>query len=208
MRKNNLYFIKRLVFFSFIIFISCQQKVDELEIYLLKQRVVSTEGIPISEARKIKEFKSIYGEFNDDTNFDIINKRFIFGGKFDVKLSQLEKEPFIKDSEIKSIDTIKGEISFTKSASDKIKKLRPNMINGKQFAICLNKKVVFTGYFWSKYSSYLGTWNCIEYNHLDDKTNLFSIYKSNGMNKIRTKINFKEYYDLVKYLNDTNRLTK
>lgn len=187
---------------------SCKNENDRIEIYLIKSRVASKEGIPLSKIKEFREDNSFSKDFINGTNYDTIKHEFILAGSFDVRSNQLPIEPFILDSEIELLDTIKNEIYLTDSGLKKIKELEPNMIHGTQFVICNNKKPVFTGYFWSKYSSYMSTWNCIEYDHLDTKNNKkLKFFKGSGTNlPIKNKINFGEYKNFIEAFKKTNRL--
>ncbi|OYQ47948.1 hypothetical protein [Flavobacterium aurantiibacter] len=83
------------------------------------------------------------------------------------------------------------------------------MKEGIKFAICQNKKPLFTGYFWSSFSSYGSNWNSIEYNHtkkVSVPTNL-KIFKGNGIDASkRKKISFANYKELVQILKQSERI--
>jgi len=193
---------KSLLFLIFtLLFVGCTEKSDNvLEIYLLEERQPSSIGIPMSElSSSYKEKLALTVEDLKYTNFDTINNKLIFGGEFNFLDSKIQKYPFLKDDEIIAIDTVNSIITLNKSGVDKITNLKPDMINGVQFVICNNKKPVFSGYFWSKYSSFKSSWYCIEYDHLDKISNTYKIYKSFGMNgNENKKIKFTEHEILLK----------
>ncbi len=148
------------------LFFSCNNHQDKIEIYLLKNRIRTTEGIPVLEYVKLKNIK--YDENLEnlkDCNFDSVSKKFIFGGKFNIEKESLEKEPFITNEDILKLNLKKSEIILSEIGRQKIAQLKPNMKYGIQFAICVNKKPLLTGYFRSIYSSYIYNWNYINYDH-------------------------------------------
>lgn len=158
---------------------SCQEKtkLSNLEIYTLKAENVEIE-VP----------------------YDSVSKEFIYAPKFAVSESLLNAKPLIVDEEIICLDTVSGKIELSTEAINKIINLRPSMKHGIKFAICKNKEPLFTGYFWSSFSSYGSTWNCIEYNHNKKVTSpvKLNIYKGNGLNASkREKIDFKIYPELL-----------
>ncbi|MGC4034928.1 MAG: hypothetical protein QM764_03130 [Chitinophagaceae bacterium] len=75
-------------------------------------------------------------------------------GEFRVTKEELADTPLIKNEEILSYDTIRYNITFSKSGVQKIKDLKPFLPLGVQFAITVDKKPVITGYILNKFSSY------------------------------------------------------
>jgi hypothetical protein len=206
-RSNILSF----VFFTiaFTLLISCKHESNSVEIYLVKNRIDTKEGVPLSEIKEFKQKNSPFSKaFINGTKYDTVKRDFILAGSFDAKYNQLKKEPFILDSEIELLDTIKSEIHLTPSGFKKIKELKPDMIHGIQFVICSNKIPVFTGYFWSINSSHMSTWNCIEYNYLDEKqNNPLKLFKGEGTHlPNKSKIHFKDYKYLVEAFKNNNKL--
>lgn len=190
---------------------SCMKNDNSIEIYLLNERVETNEGVSLDKIKEYVENRNTFSKtFIDGTRYDTIKHEFIFAGKFEVKESQINKDPFIFDAEIESLDIVNGKILFSESGYKKIKAIKPDMIHGVQFVICNNKKPIFTGYFWNKYSSYVSTWNCLEYDHFDKKAgNQLEIYKGNGIDKIhKSKIDFNQYKDFVNAFKESNRLNK
>lgn len=192
----------------FTLVTSCKQESNSIEIYLVKNRIETKEGIPLSEIKGFEQNNSFSKAFINGTKYDTVKRDFILAGSFDAKYNQLKKEPFILDSEIELLDTIKSQIHLTPSGFKKVKELKPDMIHGIQFVVCSNKIPVFTGYFWSKYSSHMSTWNCVEYDHLvTSGNNPLKLFKGEGANlPNKSKIHFKEFKYFVEALKKTNRL--
>ncbi|MBS4040140.1 MAG: hypothetical protein KGZ81_06025 [Flavobacteriales bacterium] len=149
---------------------------------------------------------------NFDSTFilhDSIKKIFSYAPKFEVQQIELNEKPLITNEQILCIDTITGIIKLSAKGYNRILELRPSMKHGIKFAICRNKEPLFTGYFWSSYSSYGSTWNCIEYKHTEkaSKPIKLNIYKGNGMNPInREKINFNHYPMLLKSIQQVGKI--
>ncbi len=204
---NSKYRITLILLFLLFFAFSCNNKKDdEFEIYLINKRIPSKNSVLISTLTKSEKFKDLVNNVPKDTEIDTINNQIIFGGEFEVSNKYLNRKPFIEMNEIISLDTLNGEIMFSEKGSSKLNNLKTNM-KGVQFVICLNKKIIFTGYFWTTYSSYIGSWNCIEYDHTKkNNSNNFKIYKANGMNNNKSKINFSSYPELIKFLKSRNKL--
>lgn len=196
------FFIKIII----LLFISCAKKSHEFGIYLTKQRINSKEGVSLYKLKNNSKYKKLVDNLNSEVEIDTIKNKIIYGGEFDATINDIEKTPFINSYEINSLDTLTGNISFDNSVISKLHMLKPSMY-GRQFAICLDNKIIFTGYFWTSYSSYVGTWNYILYNHTskENKKNYY-LEKSNGMNEPKSKINFSKYPDLINYLKSNNKL--
>lgn len=141
--------------------------------------------------------------------YDSLNKEIVYAPQFDVDITDLNKEPLISDEEIICVDTLSGKIRLNAEAVNKIVSLPNSMKHGIKFAICINRKPVTTGYFWSSFSSYGSSWNCIEFNHTEkvDSAQLLAIYKGNGLNASkREKFNFKKYPELLNSLMKLEKL--
>lgn len=204
MIKNSLLLILSIILFS------CSSQESKIEIYLLKTRVKNIEGIPLKEYKKFTEWEINTSNFKYVT-CDTIKKKLIYGGEFDISKSILENHPFIEDDEIEYLDLKRNVIVFTKSAGRKIGSLDGKMTEGYQFVITENKTPIFSGYFWSIFSSYSPSWNTILHVHkIKDKEpkedTEYPIFKGNGMNKPETKIDFKKYSKLIHALKKSNRL--
>lgn len=194
---------KILIFLILVSLTSCTKTKDSIEIYLLKNRIKSNEGISISgktiNMSDTNDIKSI-------TSYDTVKKEFIYAGKFEVNSKYLNDSPLITDSEIISLNLKKGTIKLSKTGIEKIDKLRIPVKEGTQFAICVNKKPLLTGYFWNFFSSYGSTWNCIESINPKIKDEL-KIYKGSGIDATkRTSVSFDNAQELVKTFRITNRL--
>lgn len=181
--KNKLQSI--IIFFILFVLHSCEKK-DEIEIYTI--------------AYDSKPKQPIY---------DSLHKDLLYAPKFEVKETELNDIPLIINDEIICLDTITGQIKLSADAINKIISLKPSMKEGIKFAICQNKKPLFTGYFWSTLSSYGSNWNSIEYNHtikVSAPTNL-KIFKGNGIDASkREKISFANYKELVQILKQSERM--
>lgn len=198
--------------FSFVfIFSSCENNSDKIEIYLLKNRIRSSEGISITEHDSfIKTPKSL--KLFEFVNYDTISGDWIYGGKYEVSKNDLNKTPLIHNDEILSVNLEKSELILTDSGKKKIEKIKPNMKYGVQFTICVNKEPQLVGYFRSNISSYVYNWNYIGYDYYkhDIKVNKekgFIIYKNESYEKWKPyKSNLLEYPELIKVLKESNRL--
>lgn len=184
--KNRL---KNVVLLFIIVFnFSCQEEKEKnkIEIFTLKSE---------SELANIP--------------YDSIQKEFLYAPEFEVRQNELNENPLITSKEILCIDTISGKIELSAEGFNKIVELNSSMKHGIKFAICNNKEPLFTGYFWSSYSSYGSTWNCIEYKHTEkaSKPVKLNIYKGNGMNPTkREKIDFKQYPKLLKSIREAGKI--
>lgn len=199
---------KILIFLIFVSLISCIKTKDSIEIYLLKERIKSKEGISISEIKKnskidyITDIKSAAKV----ANYDTVKKEFIYAGQFEVDSNYLNDKPLINNAEIINLNLKNGSIQFSESGIEKIAKLKISVQHGTQFAICVNKKPLLTGYFWNFYSSYGSTWNCIESNNPKIKDQL-KIYRGNGIDATKKiSVNFDNSQELIKAFRITNRL--
>jgi hypothetical protein len=197
-----------------ILFFSCK-KDDNVEIYLLKERKENKFGVEIS---KLKEYSKREGyefkNFGEYTTIDTINKKILFASDFDFLANDLEAKPFITNDEILKLDTIKGKIEFSNSGGRKLLGLKPNLRNGKQFIITVNKNPVFSGYVWSPYSSNGANWFCIQYEDTQTAKDTtlnnykFLFYKGLGTSdpKKREKIDFEKYPELLEAFKESDRL--
>jgi len=204
--------ILSILLFSTLLF-SCENHEEKIEIYLVKNRIRTTEGIPVLEYVKLKKIK--YEEDIEnvkDCNYDSISKKIIYGGKFNVKPENLEKEPLITDMDILKLNLKKSELILSEIGKHKINQLKPNMKYGIQFAICVNKKPVLTGYFRSIYSSYIYNWNYISYDYYNkekrvDKDTNFVIRQNQNYEKWKPILtDLKVYPELIKSFNKSSRL--
>jgi hypothetical protein len=197
---------------SFLLF-SCGNHEEKIEIYLLKNRIRTTEGIPVLEYVKLKNIKYVDNIENvKGCNFDSISSKLIFGGKFNVKKESLETEPLIANEDILKLNLKKSELILSEIGRKKIAQLKPNMKYGVQFAICVNRKPLLTGYFRSIYSSYIYNWNYISYDHYNkekriEKDTNFVIRQNQDYESWKPILTELERYpELLKAFNETNRL--
>lgn len=185
--KNKTYYFLFLI--AVLLNFSCQQRnsKSEIEIYTIKSS--GNENIGVSR---------------DSTKGEII-----YAPKFEVTSDLINENPIITNDEILCLDTVSGKIELSADAINKIIALNPSMKHGIKFAICQNKEPIFTGYFWSSFSSYGSNWNCIEYKHTEKATKplKLNIYKGNGIDAAkREKIDFSNYPKLLRYFQDSSKV--
>ncbi|MCO6173621.1 hypothetical protein NHF50_01040 [Flavobacterium sp. NRK F10] len=195
--------------------VSCNLKEDKVEIYLLKSRMKNVNGVSLDKTPQYKQGDSIYlKKLMPETTVDTSKMKFIFAGKFEFKDDDIEAKPFITNDEILKLDTIKGKIEFSNSGGRKLLGLKPNLRNGTQFIITVNKNPVFSGYVWSPYSSNGANWFCIQYEDTQTAKDTtlnnykFLFYKGLGTSdpKKREKIDFKKYPELLEAFKESDRL--
>lgn len=204
--------ILSILILPFLIF-SCENNQDKIEIYLLKNRIRTSEGIPSLEYMKLKNIKYDENlEFVKNCNYDSISKQFIFGGKFKVNKENLKAEPLITDENIIKLKIKNNELILSDYAKNKISNLKPDMKYGIQFAICVNREPVLTGYFRSVYSSIIYNWNYIAYDNYNKQKNVvkdsnYIIRQNEGYVRWKPKLtDLSKYPELIKALNKSNRV--
>ncbi len=151
-----------ILIFSIVIF-SCEKHNAKIEIYLLKRNVLSSEGMPLLEYLKLKKLKKnneIVSENERNWSYDSVKQQFISGGKFFVSVDDLQDNPLVSDEDILKLDLEKSELFLSKNGKDKISRLKSAR---NQFAICVDKQPILTGYFRNNYSSVIYSWNYIGY---------------------------------------------
>lgn len=157
-------FVLLMVVFTLV---SCETKrEDKVEIYLLNKRIVSSEGIPFRETSLYKKLPDSLFDLEQykDVSFDPVDSTMIYGGKFEVVEADLLEKPQITDDQIVGLNLKTNEIIFSNSGMKRLGDVPPNGNLGAQFAICVNKKPVLTGYFESfTYSRFHFNWNYIIY---------------------------------------------
>jgi hypothetical protein len=77
----------------------------------------------------------------------------IRAGKFVAAKEDLEDEPFLSDSDFLAFDTAQHTLLFSEHASRKLGELKPEVGEGIQFSISIDKRPVLSGYIWSPVSS-------------------------------------------------------
>ncbi len=191
---NQLNLLIRAISFLIIavILYSCGDTGNEsskIEIYLLKDVILTDEGVAISNMPNKEDLDSSYYNKIDTlrVRYDTLSKEFIYAGRFNAEKSKIKEKPFISNTEIIGLDLSKSVFVFTESAAKKIVNIQSSMKYGKQFVILKDGNILLTGYFWSKNSSYGSTWYCIEYDGTQNisKRNEFSFYKGNGINAMK-----------------------
>lgn len=143
--------MKRILAILLLLCIGCKQEENKpkIEIYLLKHPVASTEGIPYIDS---EEYKLEGGEYDpawlEIARYDTIYQQILHGGKFVASVSDLQDHPFINNEEIKYFNPTHHCIILDERAESRIQKLLP-AASKPQFAITVNKKPLFFGYFWT-----------------------------------------------------------
>lgn len=157
------------------LFISCHQKESDLiEIYLTNNRIDSYEGVPLRIAVKDSVIlKHVLESWGENVRIDTIKNKTIFMGHFEAENKDLQKKPFIRDSEIMGLDFKNSKIHFTKSVSKRIYDSLPEWNKskefGKQFVLCHNGKIVMKGYLLNSWNKFPSSTYQIYYHRLPDK---------------------------------------
>ena len=128
--------------------------------------------------------------------------------KFIAQKSDLMRESLVNDSQIVGLDIEKNNLILDSIAAKRIVNLKQDVVNGVQFAITVDDKIVFQGYFWSNLSSlccpFIGIFPPMGSEELDDYT-----WTNNEMFEILSlNKNQKDIYtqELVEAFRDSNRL--
>jgi len=191
-------------------FNSCKKNEEQVEFYLLKKRIISTEGIPVQQYAKMKNIKNF--ESAKYCSFDTVKKQLIYGGKFVVNQNDLQSEPLVTNDEVLKLDMEKSELILSESARKKISQINPSMKYGVQFVITVNKKPCLTGYFRSNISSYIYNWNYIGYDYYNNnieakRDDNFVIRQNADYEKWKPVLtNLKNYPEIIVALKNSNRL--
>lgn len=198
--------------FSSLLF-SCENHKEKIEVYLLKNRVQTTEGMTVLEYVKLKKIKYDSNIENiKDCIYDSISKQLIYGGKFSVDKENIETKPLITDEDVLKLNLKKSELILSEIGRNRITQLKPNMKDGIQFVICVNKQPYLTGYFRSNISSNIYNWNYIGYDYFDHKIATihdknFVIRQNDGYEKWKPILcNLNQYTKLVSAFRNTNRI--
>lgn len=198
----------------FLLVVSCQEKKDKIEIYLLNKRIVSSEGIPFPE---VDGYDSISDEAKKRfqySSYNTIDSSLIYAGKFEVEISDINEKPLVENNEILSFNLKNNTIKISKTGVEKITNLENDAVNSIQFVICVNNKPIMTGYFNSFFSSYIPTSNFISYlpkykfSKYKIKEEEFELRKNNNFRRVKVeKIDLvKDYPELIQAFKNTNRL--
>ena len=125
------------IFFLSLFLVSCHKSENHsIEIYLLKDRVTTDEGISIDKAISIEDVDTtLLKDIPIAVRYDTVNKEFIYAGSFRVKENQIEPTPLIKNEEILGLSIENSEIKLAAEAANKIIALKPSMKGGIQFVI-------------------------------------------------------------------------
>jgi hypothetical protein len=161
--------VKYLLYLLLLLCFGCKKDDNpKVEIYLLKYMVSSFEGQAVVDTDIYKALPDSVKKRPDlvaleQSRYSAIDTQFIYGGDYNVKLSDLKMVPFITDDEILSFNLDNNKLSVDSLAANRIYELKRNMIKGVQFVITVDKKPVLNGYFWSLDSSYSCNSYCIYY---------------------------------------------
>ena len=197
---------------TFLLVVSCQEKKDKIEIYLLNKRIISSEGVPFTEMSFYDSISEMNKENYKFCSFNLKDSSKICAGKFEVKTSDINEKPLVEDDEIISLNLKNNQLALNEKGDEKVKRIKPDNIKGTQFVICVNKKPVLTGYFKSNFSSFYPSWNFIYYsyeNH-DDLNYGKQINLKYTLEKCENRdfklLNLEEYPELIQAFKNTNRL--
>ncbi|PZR23081.1 MAG: hypothetical protein DI539_03930 [Flavobacterium psychrophilum] len=151
----------------------------KIEIYLLKNRQICVDCLPYIESGEYYNAEVDVAGLLKRAGYDTILKQVVYAGEFKVKASDLEKTPLISDEEITylNLKSKEDKIVISPLAAKRIYKMYPENSYGNQFAITIDGKPVFTGYFWSYMSRYWCDWYQICVPHPDDNI------RNDGKNK-------------------------
>jgi len=204
------HFLIYIVFFS--IFISCKEKeTPKIEIYLTKEIIKNSSGIPIEKFVENHPNKEEILKYNGNKNFsvDTITGNIICCSNFKIDKKNLKNKPFIMDDEIKGFNFQYSSITLSKSALKKLLSLTSNS-SKQQFSICINGEPKMNGYFMGIMSKYPSENYSFMYSYAFDKNNLkfdsydFWLRYGNNMRDLDS-INENEFYEVLK---ETNRILK
>ena len=206
--------LRLLILLFFTVLFSCNKHEDKIEIFLLKERIRSSEGIPVLEYAKSKNIQNEDLKNVEDCNYDTIAKQLIFGGKFYANKNDIIEKPLIEDNEILGLNLDTNEIILSDSGRKKIALIKPNMKYGIQFVIGVNGIPNLTGYFRSNISSNIYNWNYISYDYFEH--NITTVHDKNfvvrqniGYEKWKPVLsNLKEYPKLISAFKNTKRLNE
>lgn len=141
--------------------LSCAKDRATIEIYLPKKRIPANYGVNLFEIKSVdtNHIKTLSSSLRRNIKFlkyDTIKNDIIYSGEFDYNPSEWNNEPFIKSSEIISYDSTNCKMSISKSAENKLHKLRGFNQKGfgQQFLLCVNKKPILKGYFIGDFHKY------------------------------------------------------
>lgn len=174
-----------------ISFLSCDsESTDVLEIYLLKNRIETLDGIPIVELKDTLIKNELIERFGTNLHYDTIANKVIFAGSFFSKKSDLQNQPFITNEEIIGLELANYSICFNKSVGKKISdsylEWRKENQSGKQFALCRNGTIILNGYFYNAINNYTSNTYQIFYlpnNKKDTNKYLFTAGPSYDLSK-------------------------
>ncbi len=192
-----------------LLVVACNRKQDTIAIYLLKERMPQTKGVPFLETelanKLLPEERSMFAH----TYFLEADSSLVYAGEFVAAQKDLQQTPLIANDEIIGFYAQTNALQLSTLGNAKMHAIQSDLRDGRQFAICVNDSIVFTGYFMNSDSSYPPSWNYIVYSPDVDT-------KSDGVYTIERNDIFQDYHpylpDMQNYpkllnaFSETNRL--
>lgn len=208
-----------LVIFSFVLlFSSCKKKEDKIEIYLTKEPIEFTEGIHVREfftddfikEKNESSISNINRLIRKNVRIDTIKKEFIYCGDFKATKEQLEKNPFIENSEIIEFNKTNSAFKFSETVKNKFEKIKSYDDKiGVQFVVCVNEKPVMFGYFIKGFmSSYYSENYLIQIGHKEQYNKKGNIRSYIGFGRRFQLLDTIKEKEFIKALKNTNRLVQ
>ncbi|KOS06495.1 hypothetical protein AM493_10955 [Flavobacterium akiainvivens] len=174
--------MKYFYYLLFLFLVGCVKEHEpKIEIYLLKEKIASDYGIPVSSMAEYTKMDEIEKRLYRFTRYDTINKELIDGGPFKVSLSDLNDNPLIEDKDIVAFNVKDEYVTLTEEGYSKIKSFQvPCQTH--QVAITANKKVILTAYIRSDLSSQNLHWYQIPTSYSGNLSDKTKPYKSLRIN--------------------------
>jgi hypothetical protein len=143
-----------------ILCFGCKQEESKpkIEIYLLKERKQFTNCIPFRDTEYYQPQDTIDVGQVKYAQYDTILKKLIYAGDYIVSGEDLQRKPFISDIEMRQMNLKENEFIIDSLAAKRIYNMRPKNSYGNQFAITVDGKPVFAGYFWNPMSRFRCDW--------------------------------------------------
>ena len=141
--------MKRILAILFLLCFGCKQEEEKpkIEIYLLKERKQFSNCIPFSATKYYQPQDTIDVGQVKYAQYDTILEKLIYAGDFVITKEDLQHEPFISDIEIRKMSLKTNELIIDSLAAKRIYNMHPKNSYGDQFAVTVDGKPVFAGYF-------------------------------------------------------------
>ncbi len=189
----------------------------KIEIYLVKSRILTYEGVLLKETYEYKKFrldtKSYYSNKKNE-KFDTVTNQLIYGGKYKISENNLKSSPLIEDSEILFLCKDSSQIQLSNSGFRKLQNLNYKDDDGRQYVITVNKKPVLNGYLMSRrYSSRVYSHNFLLFDEIVENEKpaenhpleIFCVNSYIDFSK-KTKTDLNNYPLLINAFKKTDRL--